>query len=304
MNENISCILPKTTTFFDVETANRQRSSICSIGISVWEGGKEIDSFYSLVRPTPYQVDRLNRDVNGLDYCHLCNAPDFLELYPKIKKYFNGILVAHNAKFDMDCLSYILFKKNIPTPEFLFIDSLPLAKTKYESPTLDHLAEIYKIPTQNRHNSLSDARILGAIFNKMREDFSIEMLITSMRSFKNFHLNNAFYAEEDEVPDAFPVKEDLPYQNPETVEFIDKKFVITGQFQYISRKEIIDFLESQGATVQNGTTKQTNYILVGSIASDAWKNGNYGSKIEKALTLPNLVFLSEKYFFDKFLPHH
>ena len=37
----------------DFETANNQRSSICSVGIAIVEDNKVIDSIYSLVRPTP-----------------------------------------------------------------------------------------------------------------------------------------------------------------------------------------------------------------------------------------------------------
>ncbi len=37
----------------DFETANRCRSSICSVGIVIVREGRIVDKFYSLVRPIP-----------------------------------------------------------------------------------------------------------------------------------------------------------------------------------------------------------------------------------------------------------
>lgn len=37
----------------DFETANEQRSSVCSVGIVIVRGGEIVDEFYSLIRPTP-----------------------------------------------------------------------------------------------------------------------------------------------------------------------------------------------------------------------------------------------------------
>lgn len=35
----------------DFETANNERSSVCSVGIVVVRDGKMVDSFYSLIKP-------------------------------------------------------------------------------------------------------------------------------------------------------------------------------------------------------------------------------------------------------------
>lgn len=288
-------------TFLDFETANRERSSVCSVGISVWENGKEIDNFYSLIKPTPYAVDRLNTNVNGLEYCHLCDAPEFEDVYSKFQKYLQGIVISHNAAFDMGCLSSILTVKRIRPPEFKYLCSLELAKTKYDKPNLDKLAEIYGISTENHHNALADARMLGAIYHKMRSEFTEETRQSFLRDFI-FIFYNTFvaYQEKEQIKDVCKTKGGLPFQEPENIDFENKKFVITGQFQYFSRSAVAEFLKSKGCQIQLGPTKQSDYILVGSIASDSWKNGDYGTKIERALTLPNIVFLDEEYFSRNF----
>ena len=37
----------------DFETANEQRTSVCSVGVVVVRGGVIADRFYSLIRPEP-----------------------------------------------------------------------------------------------------------------------------------------------------------------------------------------------------------------------------------------------------------
>lgn len=37
----------------DFETANGQRSSVCSVGIVIVKDGEMVDSFYALIKPMP-----------------------------------------------------------------------------------------------------------------------------------------------------------------------------------------------------------------------------------------------------------
>ena len=37
----------------DFETANNERSSVCSVGIVIVRDGKIVDKFYSLIKPEP-----------------------------------------------------------------------------------------------------------------------------------------------------------------------------------------------------------------------------------------------------------
>ena len=49
----------------DFETANFERSSVCSVGVVIVRGGEIVDSFYSLIQPEPnyynYQCSIVNR---------------------------------------------------------------------------------------------------------------------------------------------------------------------------------------------------------------------------------------------------
>ena len=45
----------------DFETANGNRSSVCSVGIVVVRDGEIVDKYYSLIQPTPNFYTRLPR---------------------------------------------------------------------------------------------------------------------------------------------------------------------------------------------------------------------------------------------------
>lgn len=64
-----------------------------------------------------------------------------------------------------------------------------------------------------------------------------------------------------------------------------KHIVVTGDFINGTRKEIIDVIESVGGIYDKSVKKATDYVVVGSYGSGAWKTGNYGGKIQKALEL-------------------
>ena len=93
---------------FDVETPNRFNSRMSAIGIAVVEDGRIVDSFYSLVDPEP-PFDWFNTQLTGIDSEAVAGAPTFPELWERIEPLMSsGILVAHNAPFDMGVLKKCL----------------------------------------------------------------------------------------------------------------------------------------------------------------------------------------------------
>ena len=93
---------------FDAETPNRYNNRISAIGISVVEHGRITDSCFSYVNPETF-FDYFNTQLTGIDKNTVANAPIFSELWEKIEPVFSsGILVAHNAPFDMRVLKKCL----------------------------------------------------------------------------------------------------------------------------------------------------------------------------------------------------
>ena len=93
---------------FDVETPNRYNDRISAIGIAVVEDGEIVHNFYSLVNPET-GFDWFNTQLTGIDEAAVADAPTFAELWDQIEPIMgSGILVAHNAPFDMSVLKKCL----------------------------------------------------------------------------------------------------------------------------------------------------------------------------------------------------
>ena len=98
---------------FDVETPNRKNNRISAIGITVVEEGKISKEFYSLVNPET-NFDYFNVKLTGISKASVKDAPTFPELWQQIEPLFSdGMLVAHNASFDMNVLKNCLLDYGI-----------------------------------------------------------------------------------------------------------------------------------------------------------------------------------------------
>ena len=86
----------------DFETANREPSSVCSVGIVVVREGKIQNHLYRLIHPTPNYYNYWNTRVHGLTAADTAQAPAFPFVWAEIEPLIGGLpLVAHNA-----CLLY------------------------------------------------------------------------------------------------------------------------------------------------------------------------------------------------------
>ena len=107
---------------FDVETPNRMSNRMSAIGITVIEDSAITESFYSLVNPETH-FDYFNIRLTGINERAVASAPTFPELWQRIEPLMSsGLLVAHNAVFDMSVLRSCLQSYGIawkPSAEYL-----------------------------------------------------------------------------------------------------------------------------------------------------------------------------------------
>ena len=105
----------------DFETANGQRSSVCSVGVVVVRDGKVRDTFCSLILPRPNYCSRFTTAIHGLTYEDTAEAPDFAEVWREVAPLIEGLpLVAHNSPFDEGCLRAAFALYDMPYPGYRF----------------------------------------------------------------------------------------------------------------------------------------------------------------------------------------
>ena len=70
----------KNFAAIDFETANNERSSVCSVGVVIVRDGEIVDSFYSLIQPEPNYYNYWCSQVHGLCREDTEDAP----VFPKV----------------------------------------------------------------------------------------------------------------------------------------------------------------------------------------------------------------------------
>lgn len=145
----------------DFETANRSSSSVCSVGIVIVRGGKIVDRFYSLIRPTPNFYSRFNTAVHGLHRSDTDLEPRFPEVWEQIEPLIKGLpLVAHNSRFDEGCLKAAFEAYQLPYPDYRFLCTLAASRRTFKglrSHRLPVVAKLCGYDLESHHHALADA---------------------------------------------------------------------------------------------------------------------------------------------------
>ena len=151
----------------DFETANYNRSSICSLGIVIVENGVITDKIYRLVRPRPNFYCSWATDIHGLSYYDTLNEPEFPEVWEDIKPKLKSLpLVAHNSPFDAGCLKAVHDLYEIQYPNYEFYCTYRMAKREFpnlENHQLHTVAAHVGYDLENHHHALADAEACAKI---------------------------------------------------------------------------------------------------------------------------------------------
>lgn len=150
---------------FDVETPNRESRRMSAIGITVIEDGAITEDFYSLVDPET-SFDWFNTRLTGISEETVAGAPTFRSLWPQIEPLMSGgILVAHNAIFDMGVLKRCLQGYDIDWRRYArYICTVQMGRRVLPgmSHKLDVLCDYYGIALDHHHAG-SDSRACAEI---------------------------------------------------------------------------------------------------------------------------------------------
>lgn len=145
----------------DFETANSERSSVCSVGVVIVRNNEIVDSFYSLINPEPNYYNYWCTKVHGLTNRDTDDAPIFPEVWKQIVPLIEGLpLVAHNSPFDESCLKAVFRVYQMDYPDYKFYDTLSTARRTMkglENHQLHTVAAVCGYQLDNHHHALADA---------------------------------------------------------------------------------------------------------------------------------------------------
>lgn len=299
----------------DFETANHDASSACALGVVCVRGLSVVNSEYYLIKPPTDNFEIYNTNVHGITYDDVKNCNDFTSLYDNLMGYIlnSRYVISHNASFDMNVLRGCIDFYDLEQPEFIYLDSIDVTAPMRDCKnSLAACAVFFDIKVEQHHNALSDAmacaEIVVSSIAMAGNDSLQEYLLTAgkfvdKKIFSDLLASKQkpsdadgvvfsfpdFFSDDDTKPsDSLDYKDDavidIPFFEFKSVEFGGKKVVLTGVFSSSSRKDFEDLMIRSGAKVLKNVTQKTNYLIVGSSPEERWKHGNYGSKIEKAMS--------------------
>jgi NAD-dependent DNA ligase len=90
------------------------------------------------------------------------------------------------------------------------------------------------------------------------------------------------FAHTGAIPDG---PNSLPVDDSAPVIFKDHVFCFTGEFHFGTRSACARAVTSRGGRSEERITSRIDYLVVGALASHAWKNTSHGTKIEAAVRL-------------------
>ena len=146
----------------DFETANGNRSSVCSVGIVIVRNGEIVDSFYSLIHPEPNYYNYQNVMVHGLTERDTADAPIFPTVWKEIVPIIEGLpLVAHNSPFDEGCLKAVFRTYCMDYPDYTFYCTCRASRKIFGKTLPNHQLQTVALrcgyDLTNHHNALADA---------------------------------------------------------------------------------------------------------------------------------------------------
>ncbi|MBR5399070.1 MAG: 3'-5' exonuclease [Bacteroidales bacterium] len=163
----------------DFETANGERTSVCSVGLVIVRNGEIKDTFYSLIQPEPNYYNWFCTQIHGL----CCEDTDCAPVFPKVWKEVEKLitlsdedarllgsptlpLVAHNKAFDESCLKAVFRCYQMDYPDYPFFCTLIASRKAFpdaENHQLQTISELCGYNLEHHHHALADAEACARI---------------------------------------------------------------------------------------------------------------------------------------------
>ncbi|MGJ7921026.1 PolC-type DNA polymerase III [Neobacillus sp. LXY-4] len=174
-NDAHRLLVDDTYIVFDVETTGLSAvyDTIIELAAVKIRGGEIIDRFESFANPH-HKLSATTINLTGITDDMVENAPEVAEVLQRFYAWAeDGILVAHNASFDMGFLNVGYKKIGLDKAANPVIDTLELARFLYpdmKNHRLNTLAKKFDVELTQHHRAIYDAEATGYLLLKMLKD--------------------------------------------------------------------------------------------------------------------------------------
>lgn len=259
----------------DFETANRNRSSICEIGISVVRNSEVVETRSWLVRPEGNRYEGMNIAIHGIHPADTASAPSFAEVWSEVLPYLHdSIVVAHNVSFDIYALRDALQECGIEFPTFKFFCSQRIAQYTFRdtySYSLGILSAAMGIPFPHHHRAGGDAEGCARVFLRSLELAEVNTLEELQEKYR-FHCGEfgpghfisqlSKGSKKSHNVNASDIVGD-PTKIDEGNYFYGKTVCFTGKCMYGTRTEMLQMVADIGGVPSNNVSGKTEVLVIG-----------------------------------------
>lgn len=239
----------------DVETANADMASICSIGVVAFEAGVSTTEWYSLVDPRDY-FDNMNVSIHGIDEKAVEGQPTYPDIAHTLHEMLRDTVVVTHTHFDRVAVRQASQRWGINEPTCTWLDSARVARrTWIECATRGYgLADVCRLIGHEfeHHNALHDARASGHVLQAAiaKSGIDLEGWLNRVRQPIDPTSSSEGAALRREGNPAGPL--------------FGEVIAFTGALD-ITRSEAADLAAAIGCCVAPGVTKETTLLVVGDI---------------------------------------
>lgn len=255
----------------DVETANADMASICSIGIAAFENASLASEWYSLIDPDDF-FDPVNMSIHGITEGDVKGAPTFKDAAADIGRFLGSQIVVTHTHFDRVAMHQAAGRWAIPVPACTWLDSARVARRTWAECAKSGygLANVCKMIgyTFEHHNALEDAKAAGHVMLAAMQESGLDLDAIQKRVLQPINPSSSGSAT---------ITRDGNPDGPLAGEVI----VFTGALE-IPRREAADMAASVGCEVTSTVTKKTTLLVVGDIDVSRLAGNDKSSKHRKA----------------------
>ncbi len=237
----------------DVETANADMASICSIGAVQFESGEVANEWYSLVNPQDY-FDGFNVAIHGINEGDVLGAPTYAQAAVTLNEMVRGKIAVSHTHFDRVATHQASRRWDVTEPACTWLNSARVARRTWKecahngyglAPVCKRIG--YKF---QHHNALEDAKASG------------QVLLAAMKV-SGLDLDGWLKRVRQPIDPArgssgAAIRRDGNPEGPMSGEVI----VFTGTLA-ITRQEAADLAASVGCRVVPSVKKETTILVVG-----------------------------------------
>lgn len=265
----------------DVETANADLASICSVGLVHFRKGEVFKSLTILVDPQD-DFDPTNVAIHGIRPEDIVGKPTMAQVFPAVGGVLQDVAVVHHSPFDRTALAQAAGRYGTGGFPCIWLDTLQVARRTWDRFREDggyglaNLAATFGIAFKH-HDAAEDARAAGLVM--------LRAIADSARTLEEWVDDVGYASTETCAPQR--IRPPLRYNSRVAQDGVPdgplrgETIVFTGRL-VISREQAAKSAALAGCMVADSVTKKTTILVVGDQDLRLTKGQEKSSKQRKA----------------------